>query len=127
MTTLSTSVPDTTISEDGLYVPEISDVLSGRLTDITSVLGGNASTSLSSRQGQLAQSDTEIIAQGYDKQAVIMNQINPDYAKGRFQDAIGRIYFMDRISAAGTVVTATCYGVNGTVLPSGTTAIDDNN
>ena len=126
MTTLSTSVPDTTVSEDGLYVPEIADVLSGRLTDITTVLGGNASTSLSSRQGQLAQSDTEIIAQVYDKQAVIMNQINPDYAKGRFQDAIGRIYFMDRISAAGTVVTAICYGVNGTVLPVGTTAIDDN-
>lgn len=126
MTTLSTSVPDTTVSEDGLYVPEIADVLSGRLTDITTVLGGDASTSLSSRQGQLAQSDTEIIAQVYDKQLVIMNQINPDYAKGRFQDAIGRIYFMDRISAAGTVVTATCYGVNGTTIPVGATAIDDN-
>lgn len=126
MTTLSTSVPDTTVSEDGLYVPEIADVLSGRLTDITTVLGGDASTSLSSRQGQLAQSDTEIIAQVYDKQLVIMNQINPDYAKGRFQDAIGRIYFMDRISAAGTVVTAICYGVNGTTIPVGATAIDDN-
>ena len=126
MTQLSTSVPDVTISENGLSVPEIADVLSGRLTDLVSALGGNASTSLSSRQGQLAQSDTEIIAQVYDKLAVIMNQINPDYATGRFQDGIGSIYFMDRIAAAGTVVTATCYGVSGTVLPIGTTAIDSN-
>ena len=125
MTTLSTSVPDTTISDNGLSVPEVADILSGRLTDITAVMGGNSSTSLSSRQGQLAQSDTEIIAQVYDKQAVIINQINPDYATGRFQDAIGRIYFMDRIAAAGTVVTATCYGKANTSLPIGITAIDD--
>ena len=125
MTTLSTSVPDTTISENGLSVPEVADILSGRMTDITAIMGGDSSTSLSSRQGQIAQSDTEIISQVYDKQAVIINQINPDYATGRFQDAIGRIYFMDRISAAGTVVTATCYGKPNTSLPIGITAIDD--
>lgn len=126
MTQLSTAVPDVTISENGLSVPEIADVLAGRMTDITAVMGGNSSQSLSSRQGQLAQADTEVIAQNYDKLAVIMNQINPDFSTGRFQDGIGRIYFLDRIAAAGTVVTATCVGLQGTELPIGTTAIDDN-
>lgn len=126
MTQLSTAVPDVVVSENGLSVPEIADILSGRLTDITAVMGGNSSQSLSSRQGQIAQSDTEIIAQVYDKLSVLMSQINPDYATGRFQDGIGQIYFLTRIAAAGTVVTATCYGTPTTVLPIGTTAIDTN-
>lgn len=125
MTQLSTAVPDVTISENGITVPEISEVLSGRLSDIVSALPSGASSSLSSPQGQIAMSDTEIIAQVYDKLSVLFSQINPDYATGRFQDAIGSIYFLERSAAAGTVVTATCTGAVGTVLPIGTSAQDD--
>lgn len=131
MTTIQTSVPDVTITENGLSVPEIADVLSGRLTDLVTALSVNnstnglsPSTSLSSPQGQIAMSDTEIVAQVYDKLLVLFNQINPDYASGRFQDGIGRIYFMDRIAGAGTVVTATVTGAVGTIIPAGSTAID---
>ncbi|EOC1689293.1 baseplate J/gp47 family protein [Cronobacter turicensis] len=126
MTTLNTAVPDVTITENGLSVPDVSDILSGRLTDMSTALGGGASQSLSSPQGQIAQSDTEIIAQEYDKLLCLFNQVNPDYATGRFQDAIGRIYFMERISAQGTVVTATCLGQPGTIIPAGSTAVDTN-
>lgn len=124
MTVIQTAVPDTVITEDGLSVPEVADVLSGRKADISSSFGGGLSPELSTPQGQMAVSDTAIIAQVYDKQLVLFNQINPDFASGRFQDAIGRVYFMDRISAAGTVVTATCFGIPDTVIPSGSTAID---
>lgn len=123
MTTISTSVPDVTITENGLTVPEISDVLSGRLTDLSNALGG-ASTSLTSPQGQIAMTDAAIIAQVYDKLSVLFSQINPDYSQGRFQDGIGRIYFMDRIAGTGTVVTARCYGSVGKTIPSGSTAQD---
>lgn len=126
MTTIETAVPDVTITENGLLVPDIADVLAGRLTDMSTALGGGASQSLSSPQGQIAQSDTEILAQVYDKLLCLFNQMNPDYATGRFQDGIGRIYFMDRISAQGTVVTATCTGRVNTVIPAGSTAVDLN-
>ena len=126
MTTLNTAVPDVTITENGLLIPDVSDILAGRLTDMTTALGGGASQSLSSPQGQLAQSDTEIIAQTDDKLLCLFNQINPDYSTGRFQDGIGRIYFMDRISAQGTVVTAQCIGKVNTVIPAGSSAIDTN-
>lgn len=124
MTILNTAVPDVTITEDGLSVPDIADVLAGRLTDMSTALGGGASQSLSSPQGQIAQSDTEIIAQVYDKLLCLFNQINPDFSNGRFQDGIGRIYFMERIAAQGTVVTATCIGQVGTTIPAGSTAVD---
>ena len=125
-TTITTSVPDVTITENGLTVPEVADILSGRLTDLTTILAsaGSPSSSLTSPQGQIAMSDTEIVSQVYDKLAVLFRQINPDYATGVFQDGIGRIYFMDRIVASGTVVTATCTGSVGTTIPSGSTAID---
>jgi len=126
MTIIETAVPDVTITENGLLVPDIADVLAGRLTDMSTALGGGASQSLSSPQGQIAQSDTEILAQVYDKLLCLFNQMNPDYATGRFQDGIGRIYFMDRISAQGTVVTATCIGRVNTVIPAGSTAVDVN-
>ena len=126
MTTLNTAVPDVTITENGLLIPDVSDILAGRLTDMTTALGGGASQSVSSPQGQLAQSDTEIIAQTDDKLLCLFNQINPDYSTGRFQDGIGRIYFMDRISAQSTVVTAQCIGKVNTVIPAGSSAIDTN-
>lgn len=125
MTTLKTAVPGVTITETGLLVPDIADVLSGRLTDLDSAMGGGASQSLSSPQGQISQSDTEIIATNYDALLCLFNQMNPDYATGRFQDGIGRIYFQERISAQGTIVTATCNGAVGTLIPTGSTAQDE--
>ncbi|WP_437614465.1 baseplate J/gp47 family protein [Erwinia sp. V71] len=125
MTELKTAVPGVTITETGLLVPDIADVLSGRLTDMDTSMGGGASQSLSSPQGQIAQSDTEIIATNYDALLCLFNQINPDYATGRWQDGIGRIYFMERIAARGTVVTATCTGAVGTTIPAGSTAQDE--
>lgn len=124
MTTLNTAVPGVTITETGLLVPDIADVLSGRQTDIDSAMGGGESTPLSSPQGQIAQSDTEIIATNYDGLLCLFNQMNPDYATGRFQDGIGSLYFMERIAAQGTVVTTTCTGAVGTVIPAGSTAQD---
>lgn len=124
MTTLNTAVPDVTITENGISVPDVSDVLAGRLTDMAAALGGTASESLSSPQGQLAQSDTEIIAQMQDKLLCLFNQMNPDFSTGRWQDGVGRIYFQDRIAAVGTIVTAQCIGAVGTLIPAGSSAQD---
>ena len=126
MTKINTAVPDVTITQTGLFIPDVSDILSGRMTDMINALGGSASQSLSSPQGQIAQSDTEIIAQVYDKLLCLFNQVNPDFATGRLQDGIGKIYYLDRISAEGTVVTATCTGKVNTIIPAGSTAIDIN-
>ncbi|HDJ1441593.1 TPA: baseplate J/gp47 family protein [Serratia rubidaea] len=123
--TLSTAVPAITFSTTGLLVPDESDILNGRLSDFSSALGGAMSTSLTSPQGQLAMSDSAIIADKNDQLLAIVNQINPDFSSGRFQDAIGRIYFIDRIGATGTTVTARCSGLVGTQIPAGSMAQDE--
>lgn len=124
--TLTTAVPGITITEAGLSVPDTGEILSGRLTDLANALGGDMSRELTTPQGQIASTETEIIAEMYDRLLTLFNQINPDFAAGRFQDAIGRIYFLDRIAGRGTVVTATCTGLPNTFIPSGSLAQDVN-
>ncbi|MGP2449013.1 baseplate J/gp47 family protein [Pantoea stewartii subsp. indologenes] len=124
--TVSTAVPAVTLSDTGVAVPDEIDILNGRLSDLSTAMGGGMSTSLTTPQGQIAMSDTAIIGDKNDNLAWLVNQINPDFASGRMQDAIGQIYFIDRIAAIGTTVTATCTGLQGTVIPAGSLAQDSN-
>lgn len=125
-TTISTSVPAVTFSTTGLVVPDEADILAGRLSDLSSALGTAMSTELTTPQGQIAVSDTAIIADKNDQLLAIVNNINPDYASGRFQDAIGKIYFLNRIAATGTIVTCVCTGAVDRTIPAGSVAQDDN-
>ena len=122
----TTNVPSITFDTTGLVLPEESDILSGVEADLNSAFGGNLSQSLSSPQGQLAQSLTAIIGSNNDTFAYIASQVDPANASGSFQDAIGRIYFMNRVPAISTVVTCTCTGVSGTLIPSGSYVRDNN-
>lgn len=124
MTTITTAVPAVSFSTSGLDVPDEADILAGRLTDLANALGASMSKDLTTPQGQIAISDTAIIAEKNNQLLAIVNQINPDISSGRFQDAIGRIYFIDRISATGTTVTATCTGLVGKTIPAGSLAQD---
>lgn len=123
--TVTTAVPAVTITATGLAIPDELDILNGRLSDLDTAMGGGMSTSLTTPQGQIAMSDTAIIAAKNDELAEITNLINPDYSSGRYQDGIARIYFIDRIAATGTIVTATCTGLVGTVIPANSVAVDD--
>lgn len=120
----TTNVPAITFTQTGVVLPAESEILSGELADMDAAFGGGMSTSLSSPQGQLAQSLAAIVGAKNDEIANIVNQVNPDTADGRFQDAIGRIYFIDRIAASGTVVTGVCSGLVGTVIPANSIAQD---
>ncbi len=122
----TSNVPSIQFTPNGITLPTESDILAGVLADENAAFGGGMSTSLSSPQGQLAQSLTAIIGDKNGEIANIVNQVNPDTADGRFQDAIGRIYFIDRIAASGTLVTGTCTGLVGTVIPVGSIVQDVN-
>jgi len=120
----TTNVPPIVFTAAGLTLPTESAILGGVLADMDSALGGGMSKTLTSPQGQLAQSLTAIVGDKNDQIAEIANQVNPDTASGRWQDAIGRIYFLDRIAATGTLVTGTCTGLVGTVIPAGSIVED---
>lgn len=123
---MTTNVPSVVIDASGITLPQETDILAGVQADINQAFGGGVSPGLTTPQGQLAQTTTAIIGDKNDQIVEVVNNVDPDKAAGRWQDAIGRIYFLDRIAASGTVVTGTCTGLVGTVIPAGSAAQDTN-
>lgn len=118
------SVPKIQFTAAGVVVPSETDILAGVQADINAAFGGGLNPALETPQGQLASSQTAVIGDKNNEVVTIVNQVDPQYSDGRFQDAIGRIYFLTRKPATPTAVTATLNGLAGTVVPAGTLAQD---
>ena len=121
---MTTNVPLITWSNGSPVLPTSPAILAGVQADINSAFGGGVNPSLTTPQGQLAQSEAAIIGDKNSQIAYISNMLNPATSTGIWQDAIGYLYFISRIQAAGTVVQATCVGAVGTVIPAGSLAKD---
>ena len=121
-----TNVPSVVFGATGVVLPAEADVLTGVQSDINQAFGGGVNPALNTPQGQLSQSLTATIGDKNNQIAEVANQVNPDYADGRWQDAIGRIYFIDRNPAEATAINVTCVGLSGTVIPVGAKVSDAN-
>ena len=118
------SVPKIQFTPAGLVIPAETDVLAGVQADINAAFGGGLNPALETPQGQLASSQAAVIGDKNNEFALFVNQVDPQYSADRFQDAIGRIYFLTRKPATPTTVQATVNGLAGTVIPGGTLAQD---
>lgn len=117
-----THVPTPEFGPRGFVAPSEELILAGVIADIDEAFGGGLNPSLSTPQGQLASSQAAIVGQVNDQFVNLTNQVDPAYAAGRMQDAIGRIYFIERQPSRPTTVTATCVGSAGVVIPTGALA-----
>lgn len=120
----TTSVPQVQFTQTGLVLPAESDILTGVLSDMNAAFGGNLNPALSTPQGQLASSLAAIIGAKNDLFAKYVNAIDPATATGSMQDAIGRLYLMDRLPATSTTVQVLCSGLAGVVIPVGALVVD---
>lgn len=121
---MTTNVPAPSFGATGFIAPTESAILSGVQADQNAAFGGNLNPSLTTPQGQLAQSLTAIVGDCNDQFIALANGVDPAFAAGRMQDAIGRIYFIERNPAQSTVVTAVCSGLPGTAIPVNAQAVD---
>lgn len=117
-----TNVPLPTFGDTGFTSPEELAIYNGVIADFVAAFGGMMNTGVSTPQGQLATSFAAVIGAFNDLFVDFTNQVDPNYASGRMQDAIARIYFLTRKGATPTVVTATVSGATGVVLPVGSLA-----
>ena len=124
MASSSSSVPALAFTDAGVVLPSESAILTGVMADIDAAFGGGLNPALETPQGQLATSEAAIIAEKNAEIAYISNQVDPQYASGRWQDAIGRIYFLTRKPATPTTVLCSLGGLAGTVVAAGTLAQD---
>ncbi|MDN7913671.1 baseplate J/gp47 family protein [Burkholderia cepacia] len=122
----TSSVPGINWATTGPVVPAESAILEGALADMNAAFGGNlnitnadGTPNVTSPQGQIASSQTAVIAAKNDDMLEVVNGVDPDLSDGRFQDGIGRIYFIDRNPALPTSVVVTCTGLVNTPIPVG--------
>jgi len=118
----TSSVPEPEFGPTGFIAPSEAAIYVGVMTDMNAAFGGNMNPAVESPQGQLASSMTAIIGNKNDQFVYYTNQVDPAFAEGRMQDAIARIYFIERNPAEPTVVLAQCSGLAGTVIPVGALA-----
>lgn len=123
---MGTNVPAPVFTATGLQIPTQQQVLAGVLADLNQAFGGNLNISnLSSPQGQLASSMAAIIGEVYDAFLQLTNNTNPNFASGRWQDAIAALYFLARIPSASTVVQCTVGGLSGLTVAAGALGEDE--
>ena len=120
----TTNVPQPTFSTKGFVAPTESAILTGVQADQVLAFGANINPGLTTPQGQLAQSTTAIIADANAQFLALANNVDPAYAQGRYQDAIGRIYYQTRIAGTPTTLQIACVGLSGVVIPTGALVAD---
>lgn len=113
---------DTNITFDsatGLAAPDTADIVAAIQDDWKNALGQDLNTDAASPQGQLITSQAALVATKNNEILYLANQFNPFTSEGIWQDALAAIYFLQRKVATPTIVTCTCKGLAGTVIPSG--------
>jgi uncharacterized phage protein gp47/JayE len=116
------TIPLITVDSAGVHVPNENDTLSGTIDTFKTALGSRLELdiarpeTLSTPQGQLAQVIANITSQIYDLYAFLINQVNPRFASGQFQDGLAWINGITRKTATPTVVVLNCYGLDGTQI-----------
>lgn len=116
------SIPVPTFSDAGLSIPAESAIKAGLWAMFKAAFGASLNTSDASPQGQLVTSLAAAFGASNDLLLQYVNLIDPALSSGRMQDAIARIYYLERIGSTSTQVTCTCTGAAGTVIPRGSLA-----
>lgn len=119
----ATPVPQPSFGDNGFIVPSEADILAAVKSQINAAFDDQLNMDDDTPQGQLAVSQTAAIGNANDSFAFLTQMFDPAYNKGRYQDAIARIYFLFRIGAQPTAVICTCTGLAGVVIPAGSLAV----
>ncbi|MFJ7315280.1 baseplate J/gp47 family protein [Pseudomonas sp. NPDC098747] len=103
----------------GLYADDTAVIRAETEALWREALGNDVDVSAGSPIGQLIDSQTALVADKDRQVLYLSNQFNPAANEGIWQDALGQIYFQERLGAAPTLVECLCTGLAGTTV-SGT-------
>lgn len=107
----------------GLTVDSAADVLAQIEADWQNAFSGGGLPPLdvdpATPAGQLIATQAALVQAKDSEILFLAQQFNPETAEGRWQDALGKIYFLTRKTAESTVVTCACSGLYNTVIPAG--------
>lgn len=119
-------IPQIQITNTGYVAPTREEITAGLWELMSSAFGGDITQDDRTPQGQLV---TSLTAALYDKDSqfiVMANNFDPRYSSGKFQEALGAVYFLDRAKASSSVAILEFTGLSGADIPVGTQAQDGN-
>jgi uncharacterized phage protein gp47/JayE len=107
----------------GLSAPDTAEIRQGVAADWAQAFADPdlppLDTEPTTPAGQLIDAETAEIEAMNAAVLFLANMFNPRVSEGRWQDALGYIYFLERKLDEPTVVTCQVTGLNGTVIPYG--------
>lgn len=112
-------IPKPTITDKGIIAPTSDEVLQGLWNVFIAAFGTDINQSLNTPQGQLSTSLTATLRDRDDQMIQLMNQVDPQYATGIWQDAIAQLYFLTRQGATRSRAQVIFYGLAGSIIPLG--------
>jgi len=111
------SQSDIIFTPTGPQAPPTSQVKAAQLAHWQAAFDNKLNPDDRTPQGQMVTSQTAIVQDKNNQLLFLINQFDPTVAEGIYQDAIARIYFLDRHPARPTVVLCRCSGLAGVFIP----------
>jgi hypothetical protein len=107
----------------GLYAPDTAIIREGVAEDWKRAFSDPdlppLDTEPTTPAGQLIDAEVAEIEAKNAEMLYLANMFNPNVSDGRWQDALGYIYFLERKMDEPTIVACKLTGLNGTVIPYG--------
>ena len=120
---MAVAIPYDYVTSTGLIVPDTSSTLATVGSWWTTAFGADLVVAPSTPQGVIISTEVTSLNATINNNAVVSNQINPNYAGGVFLDAILALTGTQRVSQTQTTVAGvTVTGVSGTTIPLGSQA-----
>lgn len=104
-------------TDAGVIAPKTSEIRTDVQQMFVQAFGEDLNLDSSTPQGYLIDTITNIIANQNAAMLYLVNQFNPSFASGIYQDAIGNLYYLQRKGATPTIIQCICTGLPGTVIP----------
>ena len=120
------TIPPLQITDTGIKAPPTNEVIDGVWEMFKNAFGKDINTAMNTPQGQLVTSLAAIITDERNQMINLLNQFDPRYAQGIWQDGLGYIYFMTRKHATHSSVEIVLTGLAGTTIAAGTLFNDVN-
>src|ERR1700743_1111819 len=123
--TAGTNVPGITCGTNGPVAPSGPAVLNGVQLDFNTAFSVTFNWNGSTPQGQRASSEAANISNNYSLFVYYVNPVDPAFAQGRMQDALGRIYNIARLPSIPTILQVNLLG-NNLTMPANSLIRDTN-
>lgn len=104
------------IDKDGISSPETSEIRDAFVSAFISAFGSELNTDSSTPQGALIDELTSIKQANNSALLYALNQFNPEVAEGIWQEALAKIYFIERKKASRTELYCLITGTPGALI-----------